>query len=435
MRLATLTALVLLSCSVRFAPALALAQEPEPAPGPLPGPPPPASAPPSGWARWLNPATAPFIPIPEIGVDPNGGTTLGVIPTWIHTDDNHAISRIIAPDILYNPYFGWGTHARLYAYPSADEQYSIIAGIKERVEREFNVNYQSGRARQSRWSINANVVYDVDGTPRFYGIGNESPAIDETNYTNQQEYLQAQIGLNVTHAWQIQYLTRYRVVDVRPGTLAHIASIETRFADVLGIGTNEEFLNRLAIIYDTRDDLTVPSSGMEWVAYSGLSSRHGLVNKSLDSEAGMDGRVFWPLAEATTLTSHVALRYLLSGQQVPFWALSSIGGAQSVLGGEQPLRGFGEGRFYDRNAFSTSLELRQRVASFDAVSTRVEVQVTPFIDLGRVFARDGTFPVSQLHQVYGVGFRGVARPSVVGYVDVGYGSEGVAVFTGLNYPF
>jgi hypothetical protein len=24
---------------------------------------------------------------------------------------------------------------------------------------------------------------------------------------------------------------------------------------------------------------------------------------------------------------------------------------------------------------------------------------------------------------------------VVGYVDVGYGSEGAAVFTGLNYPF
>ena len=24
---------------------------------------------------------------------------------------------------------------------------------------------------------------------------------------------------------------------------------------------------------------------------------------------------------------------------------------------------------------------------------------------------------------------------VVGYVDIGYGSEGVAAFTGLNYPF
>ena len=34
-----------------------------------------------------------------------------------------------------------------------------------------------------------------------------------------------------------------------------------------------------------------------------------------------------------------------------------------------------------------------------------------------------------------LGFRGVAQPFVVGYVDIGYGSEGIAAFTGLNYPF
>jgi hypothetical protein len=37
--------------------------------------------------------------------------------------------------------------------------------------------------------------------------------------------------------------------------------------------------------------------------------------------------------------------------------------------------------------------------------------------------------------VVGVGIRGIARPSVVGYVDMGYGTEGLAIFTGINYPF
>jgi hypothetical protein len=63
------------------------------------------------------------------------------------------------------------------------------------------------------------------------------------------------------------------------------------------------------------------------------------------------------------------------------------------------------------------------------------VEVTPFIDVGRVFSRTSTLPFDQLHHVYGLGFRGIARPFVVGYVDIGYGSEGVAAFTGLNYPF
>ena len=76
-----------------------------------------------------------------------------------------------------------------------------------------------------------------------------------------------------------------------------------------------------------------------------------------------------------------------------------------------------------------------KLLSFDALSTHVDIEVTPFVDAGRVFGRSGTVPFTQLHPVGGIGFRGIARPFVVGYVDVGYGSEGSAVFTGIGYPF
>jgi hemolysin activation/secretion protein len=107
----------------------------------------------------------------------------------------------------------------------------------------------------------------------------------------------------------------------------------------------------------------------------------------------------------------------------------------SVVGSEQPLRGFGTGRFTDKDGYATSFELRRRVFSFSALSSPVDIEVTPFVDAGRVFADSGTFPLSHVHAVGGVGFRGIARPFVVGYVDIGYGSEGAAVFTGINYPF
>jgi hypothetical protein len=403
-----------------------------PAPGPIP---PPTAEPKKGLSKWFNPATAPFIPVPEIAVDPDSGTTLGLIPTWIKTDENHEIRRIIAPDVMYNPYFGYGVHGRVYGYTSGDEQWSAVAGVKERVEREFDAEYQLGRLRQDRWSVNTSLISDRDGTPRFYGIGNESPAIAETNYTNQQQEAQVQVGLNLTHAWQLLYTGRFQLVDVLPGTLEKIASLETRFGRILGVGTNKELLNRLSIVYDTRDDLTVPSRGMQLTAYAGLASRDGLLNDSMYSETGGDGRAFWPVAENTILVAHTAIRYLPTAHSVPFWALSSLGGGESVIGGEQPLRGFGAGRFYDRDSFSSSVELRHKVFSFDATSTFVDVEVTPFIDVGRVFARTSTLPFDQLHRVYGVGFRGIARPFVVGYVDIGYGTEGVAAFTGLNYPF
>jgi outer membrane protein assembly factor BamA len=224
-------------------------------------------------------------------------------------------------------------------------------------------------------------------------------------------------------------------VDILPGTLDKIASIEQRFPHVPGLGTNYEQLNRLSIIYDTRDNLTAPRQGMSWVAYGGIASHSGLFNDSLYSEAGIDGRVFWPLSPITVLATHVSLRYLPSYQhQLPFWAYSSIGGGTSIVGGDQPLRGFGSGRFYDRNSFSATVEYRHTMFTFDAIS-HVEIELAPFIDVGDVFHHGDEFPVQSLHKVAGVGFRGIARPSVVGYVDIGYGSEGAAVFTGINYPF
>jgi hypothetical protein len=406
-----------------------------PTQAPAQGPIVPPAAPSTGLSRWFNPATAPFIPIPSIGTDPNSGTTVGVIPTWLETDDQHEIRRIIAPDVVYNPNFGWGAHGRVFGYTSGDEQWSVVGGVKERVEREFDAEFQRGRLREERWSVNTSLIYDRDGTPRFFGIGNQSPVIEETNYTAQQEEMQVQVGLNITHAWQLQYTARLEIEDVLPGTLSGITSIQDRFGRILGVGVNRQVLNRLAIIYDTRDDLVIPKNGVQLIAYGGLASRAGLLNDSMFSETGGDGRAFWSVAPDTVLAAHSAIRYLPTSHSVPFWALSSVGGDESVVGGQQPLRGFGDGRFYDRDSFSSSVELRRKVATFAAASSSVDLELTPFIDVGRVFARNGTFPLDQLHHVYGVGFRGVARPFVVGYVDIGYGDQGVAAFTGLNYPF
>jgi hypothetical protein len=387
--------------------------------------------------RWIDPHEAPFIPVPEIAVDPDSGTTLGIIPTILVTDENDDIRKIIAPDLVHNPFFGWGAHGRIYNYTSPDEQWSIVSGIFERVEREFDGEYQLGRLRNTNWSFNGSAIYDVDGTPRFFGIGNESPAINETDYTAQQYLVEGQLGYNFNHTWQLQYTARFEDVDVLPGTLSSIASIQTRFANLLGEGTNKQVLNRLSVVYDTRDDIIIPSKGAQLVAYAGMASREGFLNDSLYTETGFDGRAFFPFPalDKTVIAAHMALRYLLSANNVPFWALSSLGGADTVIGGAQPLRGFGDGRFYDRDSFSSSVEFRHVVATFQAVATQVEIELAPFIDAGRVFDQTSTLPFEQLHKVYGLGFRGLARPYVVGFVDIGYGSEGAAVFTGINYPF
>ena len=75
-------------------------------------------------SQWLNPSTAPFIPIPEIDTDPDSGRTFGIIPTFLQSDAKGDINSIMAPQVYHNSYFGWGIGASIFQYPSADEQWS-----------------------------------------------------------------------------------------------------------------------------------------------------------------------------------------------------------------------------------------------------------------------------------------------------------------------
>ncbi len=393
---------------------------------------------PTGLARWLDPATAPIIPIPEIDEDPYSGTTLGVIPTYLITNDKGEISKIIAPDVIYNQYFGYGARGRIFSFPSDNTQWSIVGGAKQRVESEFDGEYAAGILRQDRWSFNASVVYDRDGSSRFYGIGNETHLYRQTNYTDQQKYIQTTVGLNLTHVWQLGYTFRARTVEITQGHITGVPSIQTLYPTTVLHAERQEILNRLFINYDTRDNVVAPTRGEEWVLYGGAASNAGFLNSSLYSEFGIDGRTFWTLPDHAVLAVHVALRYVpetYRTQDIPFWALSSIGGDQSIIGGDQLLRGFGIGRFVDRDSSSLSVEYRKRITTIDAFSTQITLELTPFVDMGEVFHQMGDDPIADLHKVIGLGIRGLALPFVVGYLDVGYGSEGAAIFTGLNYPF
>jgi outer membrane protein assembly factor BamA len=408
----------------------------------VPTSPPPDAAgkqippPPPQLVHWYDLSRLPFLPIPSVGTDPNSGTTVGLLPVWLHTDENRNITRIIAPDITHNPYFGWGAHARLFAYPSTDEQWSIVAGTRQRVERGVDLQYQLGRLHQGNFTSTSDADFDIDGTGRFYGVGNNTKQFAQTNYTAKIGLVQEQLGWNLTPKWQLLYTIRKRIIDVLPGTLTSVPSIQTRFPNVPGLGTNGELLNRYSVVYDTRDDLTAPRHGMRAVIYGGGASVGGIFNDTLYSEAGGDWRQYWSLSENTIVAAHASLRYLPNARRpLPFWALSSLGGDTSDVGGPQLLRGYGAGRFYDRDEFNANAEVRHVFWGFDAEATHVDLEVAPFVDVGQVFNRTSTFPIDNLHKVGGIGFRAIARPSVVGYVDVGYGSEGAAVFTGLNYPF
>jgi outer membrane protein assembly factor BamA len=241
-----------------------------------------------------------------------------------------------------------------------------------------------------------------------------------------------QPGLAAIETWtldraELSLETRPRFTNIEPGVLEQ--SISPVF-----LGSASDWLNRLALTYDTRDSIEVPTRGTQITVFAGGADRHLLSSFSY-AALGVDLRHLWPLTERITLASHAALRYMPGDTQVPFWALSGLGGDRSIVGEEQLLRGFGEGRFVDRNLFSGTFELRTRVFDLNLFSQEVSFEVAPFFDTGGVFHSMNDFPLNHLHPAGGIGLRAIARPFIVGYVDVGYGPEGAAIFSGVKYPF
>jgi hypothetical protein len=394
----------------------------------------PAPSRPGGVRRWFDPATAPFIPIPEIDIDPQSGVTLGLIATFLSVNDRNEIERITAPDLYHSQYFGWGAGLSLYGFPSPDNQWLLVGDLKQRVERAFDARYVAGKTRTTPFSFSLEAIYNRSGTARFYGIGNETPDYGQTTYVDDQASLAGSVGYNFTPTLQLAYRARWRYVDVLPGVLSGIPSIETLYPDLSGLGSEHALEHTVMLTRDTRDSDLIPQSGARYLLYGGFAS-HALGSSVAYSYLGAEARCYLPVNPDVTLAWHAAARYMPSYVEAPFWALSSLGGDRSITNEREPLRSEGMDRYVDANLFATGLEVRTRIAGFDAFGTHIALEVSPFIDAGKVFGNGKPDLLSELHTALGIGMRGIASPYVVGYVDFGYGRGRAAIFSGINYPF
>jgi len=117
----------------------------------------------------------------------------------------------------------------------------------------------------------------------------------------------------------------------------------------------------LMLSYDTRDSLTILRHGNQVVVFAGLTTGTSSV-RSPYSLFGIDVRHFRRLV--TGLRSPCTLRFAISSWRLaPFWALSHLGGDRSSIGYQQPLRGFGSGRFVDNNLFVSNKNCARRCSA------------------------------------------------------------------------
>ncbi len=375
-----------------------------------------------------------FVPVPEVATDPNQGTTVGVLPVFLFNNEHHEIRSIFAPDINYNTNIGAGGTVRYLAYPSENTQWYVIGSAAQQIARRVDLFYSTGRTRHDRWSLDGRFYFERDPTDRFFGIGNQSNQNNETNFTTEQVYGDVRLSYNFSPELQLTLWEKPRYVRIQHGALDNLPFIGTLFPTVKGLGGGSDIMNRLMVSYDTRDAIDIPRHGGLARVFGGISDRRFMSSVSY-TQFGGEVRRYVPLGSRITLAGHAFLQYTPAGNETPFWAMGRLGGEDSLLTNQQTLRGYGAGRYVDNNLSVANLEMRTRVYETNLFDTHGIVELAPFIEAGKVFHTPRDNPINRLHPVGGIGFRGIAEPFVVGYVDVGYGGEGTSIFSGINYPF
>jgi outer membrane protein assembly factor BamA len=367
------------------------------------------------------------VPVPEILTDPNEGNTYGLLPVILLLDSNGRLEHIIADDIRYNKITGWFPAFRLFGYPSIDQRYYVLLRQSEKIDRDYVGEYEDDGLLDGAMNVLVNMTYFRDSRLRFFGFGNETKEAGESNYTQRKFATRLRLGYRPVENFEIAWQERLEQVSIRTGGVTDLPFTGDLYPGLDGLQGSTVNGQAFTVAYDDRDSAAITTQGTLGAAHVEIIDR-SLGSSESYVKYGFELRHFIPFRERFVLALHSVLDYLSDPGQAPFYERSSIGGVKS-------LRGFGDDRFVDANRFFSSVELRTRALRKRLFDVITEIEVAPFIDAGEVFSKASTVPLDSLHYVGGVGFRGVVRPQVVGFVDFGYGSEGPAVFTGLDYPF
>ena len=195
---------------------------------------------------------------------------------------------------------------------------------------------------------------------------------------------------------------------------------------------------RAGLTYDTRDREIGTRSGT-WadVIVQRVDKSLGATNSYTRVTAA--ARHFQPFGARVTLANRL-LAQNISGD-APFYALNEIQTTQKSqdgLGGSSTVRGLPKDRYTGKGLVVSNNELRWRAAQFGVHGRPSAIELSGFVDAGRVWDNGLSLAgaTSELHVGYGGGARLALGPSFVIATDVGHSSQSTAaVYIGLGYLF
>lgn len=369
-----------------------------------------------------------YIPLPAFTYNRNERYWAGALMPIIKSNAKGDLTDIFAPQYLHNPSIGETVSMNYFGYPSDNEQYSAVASYSTKIQREIDLNYKNVAAGGGRYIVAGQVTWFKNAFRRFFGLGNQASESSETNYTSREFLIQLTAGINLTPDVALLWSERYHDVQVQEGAVTSLPQTKTLFPNLVGINGAQVAGHKLALRYDARDRQLVTTRGTYF--NGSIELNQNLLHKDPNRwlRTTFDARQFIPHYDDQMVFVARFLADAVNGPGVPFYE-------QPTLGGETTLRAFGQSRFIQDTVLLVSAEERIRVGRKQIADYNIDMEVAPFLDVGRVMKKFTLRKLSDPQVNPGMGFRVIAQPHVVGRLDVAYGKDGANMFVGLDYPF
>jgi outer membrane protein assembly factor BamA len=368
--------------------------------------------------------------VPAISTSKNDGQDFGLIVPVLDSDEEGNLRSLLAPMVVHNSYLGVRGTVNYFRYWSGGRQLETVGSYTDEIERKLKFRYQDPGFIEGLFFVDIGAQFFKDATKRYFGLGQTTPEGHETNYTGREIEVHWDFGIHINDVTRLSVNQRFRDVDIQRGGVDDEPYSKKRFSDDPGMDGATILAHRLVFQYDSRDSLVSPTAGTRFEAFAELAQNFERrdIDDQLYSRYGFDVRQLFPSRNKRYIFVARAMMQLSFGDGIPFFE-------QSSLGGENNLRGFGRDRFIDKHMVAVNVEERMHLMALKMLNVTIELEMVPFVDMGRTYKDFKYRQFNEWEVTPGVGFRGIVRPNLVSRVDWGYSREGGAVFAGLSYPF
>jgi outer membrane protein assembly factor BamA len=368
--------------------------------------------------------------VPAISTSKNDGQDFGIIVPVLDSDEEGNLRSLLAPMLVHNSFLGVRGTVNYFRYWSGGRQLETVGSYTDEIERKLKFRYQDPGFIEGLFFVDIGAQFFKNATKRYFGLGQTTPEDHETNYTGREIEVHWNFGIHLNDVTRLSVNQRFRDVAIQRGGVEDEPFSKNRFPDDPGIDGATILAHRLVFQYDSRDNLESPTAGARFEAFAELAQNFDRrnIDDQLYFRYGFDAKQLFPSPSKRYIFVARAMLQLSFGDGIPFFE-------QSSLGGENNLRGFGRDRFIDKHMVAVNVEERMHLMALKMFNVTIELEMVPFVDMGRTYKDFEYRQFNEWEVTPGVGFRGIVRPNLVSRVDWGYSREGGAVFAGLSYPF